>query len=78
MSRIGWTECTHCGKEQRTSAKIGNRIKCRREACGRSFKVKIKLPYPAKRKEHGFEISSANNLPTTKMRNSQQKKIHTK
>lgn len=46
MVRIGWTKCYHCGFEQQTSAKIGNRIKCRRPACGRTFKVKVKLARP--------------------------------
>lgn len=63
MVKVGWTKCTHCGKEMRTSAKIGNRILCRSENCGRSFKVKVKLPYPANRTEHGFEVKSADKLP---------------
>jgi len=57
MVRIGWTKCYHCGYEQQTYAKIGNRIKCRRPACGRTFKVKVKLSSPvniSEKKGTGF------------------------
>lgn len=40
---IGWTKCTHCGKVQKTMAKLNNRIRCRMESCNRTFIVKMKL-----------------------------------
>lgn len=45
MVNVGWCKCNRCGYEQRTSAKIGNRIKCRRESCQKTFKVKLKLKH---------------------------------
>lgn len=48
---IGWTRCYHCGYEQRTYAKIGNRVRCRRPACNKTFKVKLKLGRPVNREE---------------------------
>jgi len=41
--RLGWVKCSHCGRTMKTNAKIGNRIKCRFESCGKTFIVRNKL-----------------------------------
>ena len=41
--KVGWSRCPFCLREMKTSAKIGSRIRCRFETCGRTFKVRVKL-----------------------------------
>jgi len=38
-----WVRCKYCKMAFKTSARIGQRIKCRRNNCGRIFKVLLKF-----------------------------------
>ena len=66
MARIGFTKCYHCQREQRTSAKIGNRIACR--FCDRSFEVKIKLDRRPTDIPMKFNYTTADKLVRSKRR----------
>jgi hypothetical protein len=34
-----WTVCKWCKKPMKTTVRVGHRAKCRRDNCGRTFKV---------------------------------------